>query len=319
MNCSWAFRRNRTFHRHLCLYAKYLRLLAIVFIVGAPGISGAQTTPQLTDWVTDMSGSRIIQAWQQEVGRLGCSFSAAPLGWTATSNRKIFSNGGSVLVSVAEVQQFSFQTPTDNTCATAFYNVSTCGGTCSGYTQNSRTRTLFCASGNLSERRIGTEWVWTCPGSTCPVPPLTPITDPAAQAHEDGRYAGQPDLDNLNARAQAGAACILQRAAGEGIIAAITSAYRPAQYQRHLQEVYDKWLLLKDNAQPECQEVKDAVRREFNKHRVIRRPVNNSQHSSGNAVDITGIPGSNADSIAAACNMYRPEPVKDRVHFVPLN
>jgi|GEM_PF-5841418 len=315
-----AIREGHALFRRLTINVGHIRLLAMLILIAvAPSTTRGQSTPQLTDWVTNTSGSTTIQAWQQEVGRYGCSFSATSLGWTPTTQRKMFSNGGSVVVSISEVQRFSFETPVDNTCATVFYNVTTCGGTCSGYTQNSRRRSLFCTSGNLSETRIGTEWVWTCSGNTCPVPPLTPITDPAARVHEDGRYAAQPDLDNLNSRTQTGMACILQRAAGEGIVATITSAYRPAQYQSHLQEVYDKWQLLKDNAQPECQEVKDAVRREFNKHRVIRRPVNNSQHSTGNAVDIAGIPGERADSIAAACNMYRPEPSKDRVHFVPLN
>lgn len=42
-----------------------------------------------------------------------------------------------------------------------------------------------------------------------------------------------------------------------------------------------------------------------------------SKHSSGQAIDIAGVPQDKADEIAAACNMYRPYPIDDKPHYQP--
>jgi hypothetical protein len=156
-----------------------------------------------------------------------------------------------------------------------------------------------------------------CEVDTCPVAPLTPVTDPVVVEHEVGRYASRPDMDNLNARARAGAACILQRAAALGAAAETSSGYRPPAYQAHLREVWDKWQLLKNNNDEGCRERKQQIAAERKRHLIIRRPVAVSNHSTGNAVDISGVPAAGADSIAAGCGMFRPEPATDPVHFQP--
>lgn len=61
-----------------------------------------------------------------------------------------------------------------------------------------------------------------CEIDTCPVAPLTPITDPVVLEHEKGRYAKDPDLDNVSVRVSAGTACILQRAAALGAKAQVS-------------------------------------------------------------------------------------------------
>jgi hypothetical protein len=170
----------------------------------------------------------------------------------------------------------------------------------------------------------GTQYRYSPNGSVCvstlqacAVAPLTPITDPIAIEHEEGQYAGHPDLDHVTSATSAGAECIVQRATTAHSTPRITSGYRPAAYQRHLREVWDKWQLLKDDNTVMCSTVKADVRKHWLKHGMVRQPVVNSNHSSGNAVDIAGVDQATADLIAAQCNMQRPEPVNDKVHFQP--
>jgi D-alanyl-D-alanine dipeptidase len=145
---------------------------------------------------------------------------------------------------------------------------------------------------------------------------LNQITDPVALMHESGQYAGRPDLDNVNANVRAGASCIVQRAAALKANAVVTSGFRPPAYQSHLREVWDKWQLLKNNSSPECATIKAEVRTHWVQHAIVRQPGTTSNHSSGNAVDIAGVPSSDADSIAEGCNMRRPLS-DDPVHYEP--
>lgn len=156
-----------------------------------------------------------------------------------------------------------------------------------------------------------------CEVDACPVPPLTPITDALTLQHEAGEYERSPDLERVSDAVKAGTACILQKVSGLGSRARPTSGFRPPAYQTHLREVWDKWQLLRDDVSGACRDTKAEVQAEWIRHQLIRQPVLNSKHSRGNAVDIAGVPDSSADAIAAECNMFRPEPVKDRVHFEP--
>ena len=154
------------------------------------------------------------------------------------------------------------------------------------------------------------------PPPSCPVAALTPITDPVALLHENGQYAGRPDLDNVNANVSAGASCIVQKAAALRANAVITSGFRPAAYQSHLREVWDKWQLLKNNSSPQCATIKAEVGSHWVRHAIVRQPGTVSNHTSGNAVDIAGVPSVDADSIAKGCNMKRPLS-DDSVHYEP--
>lgn len=159
----------------------------------------------------------------------------------------------------------------------------------------------------------------TCIGfisRTCPVTPLTPIADPVALQHENGQYEENPDLDHVTPATNTGAACIKQRVAGMNTTARITSGYRPAAYQTHLREVWDKWQLLKNDTTTACQVIKADVRTHWVRHGMVRQPGHTSNHSSGTAVDIGGVPEGSADTIATHCNMYRPY-ADDRVHYQP--
>ena len=155
------------------------------------------------------------------------------------------------------------------------------------------------------------------PPPTCPVAALQSITDPVAREHEEGRYVRNPDMDNVTVQVRAGAACVVQTTAGFQATARITSGFRPPAYQAHLREVWDKWKQLVNNSTESCRAIKMEVQAHWVKHGLVRQPVRNSNHSSGGAVDIAGVPAAQADLIAAECNMFRPEPVEDPVHFQP--
>ncbi len=155
-----------------------------------------------------------------------------------------------------------------------------------------------------------------CSLPQCPVPPLSPITDPASLEHENGVFSRSPDMDRLNTATQQGAACIVNQTLALGQRATITSGFRPSPYQRHLREVWDKWMLLRNNSSEACQSTKESVRVEWERHRIVRQPGNTSNHSQGNAVDIAGVPSATADAIALACNMQRPL-ADDPVHYEP--
>lgn len=75
------------------------------------------------------------------------------------------------------------------------------------------------------------------------------------------------------------------------------------------------WKILRNNDDPACKGIKASVDSEMKKHRiVITYPT--SPHSSGDAIDIEHIPPDQADTIAGQCNMYRPLPQKDPVHYL---
>ena len=150
------------------------------------------------------------------------------------------------------------------------------------------------------------------PQAVCRVKPLLPITDPIAQQHETGPYSKVPDMENVSDATKAGAKCILQRETNSSV----GSGFRPQAYQDHLREVWDKWEILKKDKTEACKKVKKEVQDQYSKHGMRYRPGTTSNHTTGIAVDISGIPAGVADKTAAACNMHRPYQ-DDPVHFQP--
>lgn len=151
----------------------------------------------------------------------------------------------------------------------------------------------------------------------CAIPPLTnpPFTDPVAQSFENGQTI---DTVDLTPSMQTAWACFSSLVGANRL----TSAYRPSEYQSHLREIWDKWNApgnLRSNTDPECATTKAAVQAEFNRHGLgashIRPAGPNGNHTRGLAIDISisGLP--NVDALAAQCQLYRPFPTTDRVHF----
>lgn len=102
----------------------------------------------------------------------------------------------------------------------------------------------------------------------------------------------------------------------------ITSAWRPESYQRHLREVWDKYMALRNNNGPECRATRDAVTTEFNRHGLIpnqgARPAVHSDHTRGIAIDVViqGLPrNTDVDDLGGRCHLRRTVP-GDPVHWV---
>lgn len=158
--------------------------------------------------------------------------------------------------------------------------------------------------------------------ATCDVAPLTPITDASAQAFENGNNI---DTANLNAATTAGLSCMQQSTTSLGGTFTLNSAYRPVAYQAHLREVWDTWNAIHNRTEAECQALKSKVQEEFDRHGLLpsqqpAAPNPNAPHSTGNAFDarITNLPSEQTvDMIASDCEMHRPWPVNDPVHYQP--
>jgi len=150
---------------------------------------------------------------------------------------------------------------------------------------------------------------------TCQVPPLAPLAADA-QAFENGQTV---DTANLNAGMQTALTCFQAAVAAAGGTITVNSAYRPPSYQSHLREVWDRWNDLRNRREAECQELRTQVQQEFNRHGLLltQRPAASSAHTRGEAFDArVNLPaGRNVDTVAAGCDLTRPVPANDPVHF----
>jgi D-alanyl-D-alanine dipeptidase len=106
----------------------------------------------------------------------------------------------------------------------------------------------------------------------------------------------------------------------------LKSAYRPAAYQKHLQNVWYKWMELRNNTDPGCQGLRAQVQEEFTRHHLIetQHPVEISDHTRGLAFDATvqlptrarlGRRRFTLDSLARLAGLLRPAIAADPVHF----
>lgn len=156
--------------------------------------------------------------------------------------------------------------------------------------------------------------------STCDVPPLTRLTDPAVIDFENGNTI---NTSGLNASTSVGLGCMQQAVQGLHGSFSLSSAYRPSQYQLHLREVWDGWTALRNRTDPECMDLKAEYQAEFQRHGLLlsQRPASSSgPHTQGNAFDATirDLPtGHTVDTVANSCNMWRRLPVNDPIHYEP--
>jgi hypothetical protein len=141
----------------------------------------------------------------------------------------------------------------------------------------------------------------TCAGggeTACAIPPLSPVTDPAAQQLESNPVVWTNTAPGLQA-------CVNKFIAKVG--GTVTSAYRPPAYQTHLAEIRDRWCSknLRSNTEEACSALKSTISAEVQKHfggnwNCGAVASTNSTHSSGNGVDISGINHSSPSVQAAA-------------------
>ena len=161
----------------------------------------------------------------------------------------------------------------------------------------------------------------------CTIAPLRDIEDVGAMAMETGGGTGSAlNLDGLTphtTKALARFQGVIERSGGSFTL---TSAYRPAEYQAHLRDVWFKWMFeLRDNQDPSCMELKAEVGNEFARHSLLttQYPVTVSDHTLGIAFDaaITFPTAKRArrrlglDRLARLSGVQRPDVRRDPVHF----
>jgi hypothetical protein len=160
----------------------------------------------------------------------------------------------------------------------------------------------------------------------CSMAPLDPIEETsAAQLEISG--ANVVDVDDMVPAAAVALGKFQDKVARVGGKMVLKSAYRPAAYQKHLQNVWYKWMSeLKNNHDPACQILRSQVEEEFTRHRLIetQHPVAVSDHTRGLAFDATvdlppkvkmGRRKVTLDGLARLAGLLRPAILADPVHF----
>jgi hypothetical protein len=165
------------------------------------------------------------------------------------------------------------------------------------------------------------------PAGPCDVAPLDPIVDPAAVRLEAASGSDVVDVQDMVPAAARALDRFQSKVEGVGGTIVLKSAYRPASYQQHLQNVWYKWMNeLRNNREPGCQQLRADVHDEFTRHRLIetQHPVAVSDHTRGLAFDATvdlparakiGRRRMTLDGLARLAGLLRPAIAADPVHF----
>jgi hypothetical protein len=182
---------------------------------------------------------------------------------------------------------------------------------------------------------------------TCPVDPLTPLTDPDAIDLEagvnpvkfvdhDGNVRMDPSmLPDRATLSQGRIACLENAVKSLAGRFQLESAWRPEAYQDHFYEIRLKWLELMQIQNSECSGLLAEILREKQRHGIGDVVGRRSAHTQGNAIDVStdrprpctncfdlaGPPGMTREVIDAAaqqCGLQRlPESMRpnDPGHF----
>jgi len=159
----------------------------------------------------------------------------------------------------------------------------------------------------------------------CPVDDLPLITDTEVQLFEDN--PDRSDTDRLTPRMGMNAGpppgallCLTSAIRNAGGTFSVGSAYRPPAYNQHLIDVWKKWVdELKGEKRPACASLRTKIQGHFQRHKLLvtQQPVRNSLHTQGEAVDVTiSLSKAKIDTLANGCDLWRPLPKKDPVHFI---
>jgi hypothetical protein len=161
------------------------------------------------------------------------------------------------------------------------------------------------------------------PPASCGVAPLPAIADSEAQSFEQ---AASPDVGGLLPQMARALEKFKQLVISVGGHFELKSAYRPPTYQAHLQQVWFKWMELRNNRELGCQVLRAQVGDEFSRHHLLesQKPVTSSDHTRGMAFDATVIVPVKAvlkrrrvslDRLALLAGIKRPDILHDPVHF----
>ncbi|MDR3702233.1 MAG: hypothetical protein P4L56_21480 [Candidatus Sulfopaludibacter sp.] len=166
----------------------------------------------------------------------------------------------------------------------------------------------------------------TLAAPNCKVPPLSPIEEADAVAFENGNEAsGVIDLSGLRPAMARALEKFRRMVLSAGGTFDLKSAYRPPAYQAHLQDVWFKWMELRNNRTAGCQALRAHVADEFSRHLLMetQKPVTFSDHTLGLAFDAAVVLPRAArqrrrvslDRLAVLAGLTRPDIHRDPVHF----
>jgi hypothetical protein len=161
------------------------------------------------------------------------------------------------------------------------------------------------------------------PAATCGIAPLPAVSDPEALTFEGGNSTDVGGLMPAMARALERFKQLVTSVGGQF---ELKSAYRPPAYQAHLQQVWYKWMELRNNRDLGCQTLRAQVGDEFARHHLLetQKPVTSSDHTRGLAFDaaVTVPPKAvlkkrrvSLDRLALLAGIKRPDILHDPVHF----
>jgi hypothetical protein len=161
------------------------------------------------------------------------------------------------------------------------------------------------------------------PALPCSVAALPPVTDADALKFEKGESKDTGDLLPAMSKALEKFKSLVTSVGGSF---ELKSAYRPPSYQAHLQQVWFKWMEVRNNHDLGCQTLRAQVEDEFSGHHLLetQKPVTSSDHTRGMAFDATVIVPAKAvlqrrrvtlDRLALLAGIKRPDILHDPVHF----
>ncbi len=165
------------------------------------------------------------------------------------------------------------------------------------------------------------------PSLACSVAPLPPVEDTEALTFENSADTSSAiDLEGLKPAMARALDKFRRMVLSAGGTFDLKSAYRPAAYQEHLQQVWYKWMELRRNREAGCQLLRAEVSDEFSRHHLMesQKPVTSSDHTRGLAFDAAVILPRTArlqhrrvslDRLAVLAGLRRPDILRDPVHF----
>jgi len=151
---------------------------------------------------------------------------------------------------------------------------------------------------------------WCVPATTpsCPIGPIpeyTPDPEPV-------------DITAPNFKLGTQLACMQNAIRASNGTSRVNSGYRSGPYNRHLQQVWDKWREFLDAQRPECAAELATAENHKNAHELVARPANSSAHTRGEAFDLSsGLYDGILDVLGFGCGLRRPDPIGDPPHFIP--
>ncbi len=155
----------------------------------------------------------------------------------------------------------------------------------------------------------------------CTDPQGNPVTPVSRWGPPDPYNNDVADINGLTYETYNSWECLKRNANAAGGRITAESAFRPAAYQRHLREAWEKYQIVKHWPADQCTDIQNNIENEFHDvHSLVdqpgKKPAASSKHTQGKAVDINtpqGLTWSQADTMAKGCGFLTIS--NDRGHY----